>query len=56
MASLANRRSLMTLFSRPECPQSHRVRLVLAEKGITSLDTVELREYVDSEDLAQLNP
>jgi RNA polymerase-associated protein len=46
----------MTLFSRPECPQSHRVRLVLAEKGITSLDTVELREYVDSEDLAQLNP
>ncbi|MAA75411.1 MAG: stringent starvation protein A [Salinisphaeraceae bacterium] len=56
MASLANRRSLMTLFSRPECPQSHRVRLVLAEKGITSLDIVELREDVDSEDLAQLNP
>jgi RNA polymerase-associated protein len=46
----------MTLFSRPECPQSHRVRLVLAEKGITSLDIVELREDVDSEDLAQLNP
>lgn len=56
MVSLANRRSSMTLFSRPECPQSHRVRLVLAEKGITSLETVELREDVDSEDLAQLNP
>lgn len=56
MASVANRRSLMTLFSRPECPHSHRVRLVLAEKGITSLDTVEVREGEANDDLMHLNP
>ncbi|MES1942857.1 glutathione S-transferase domain-containing protein [Salinisphaera sp. PC39] len=56
MASVANRRSLMTLFSRPECPQSHRVRLVLAEKGITSLDVIEVREGETSDDLMHLNP
>lgn len=56
MTSVANRRSLMTLFSRPECPHSHRVRLVLAEKGITSLDTVEVREGEANDDLMHLNP
>lgn len=56
MAAVTNRRSLMTLFSRPECPQSHRVRLVLAEKGITSLDIIELREGETSDDLMHLNP
>ena len=35
MAVIANRRSVMTLFSDATCPQSHRVRMVLAEKGIT---------------------
>ena len=35
MAVIANRRSVMTLFSNASCPQSHRVRIVLAEKGIT---------------------
>jgi len=34
MALIANRRSVMTLFSDPTCPHSHRVRLVLAEKSI----------------------
>lgn len=34
MALLANRRSVMTLFSDPRCLYSHRVRIVLAEKGI----------------------
>mgnify|MGYP001823210824 FL=1 len=34
MALIANRRSVMTLFSDPVCPHSHRVRLVLAEKSI----------------------
>lgn len=56
MATVTNRRSLMTLFSGPECPKSHRVRLVLAEKGITSLDIVELREDQNDDDLMQLNP
>lgn len=56
MATVANRRSLMTLFARPECPHGHRVRLVLAEKGITSLDIVEVREGEASDDLMHLNP
>ncbi len=56
MATVTNRRSLMTLFSGPECPKSHRVRLVLAEKGITNLDVVELREDQTHDDLVQLNP
>lgn len=57
MTSVAgNRRSLMTLFSRPECPHGHRVRLVLAEKGITSLDIVEVREGETNDDLMHLNP
>jgi RNA polymerase-associated protein len=54
MALVANRRSVMNLFSSPTCPQSHRVRVVLAEKGIT----VEIVD-VDSnkqEDLIDLNP
>ena len=54
MALVANRRSVMSLFSSTTCPQSHRVRVVLAEKGIT----VEIVD-VDSnkpEDLIDLNP
>ena len=34
MTVIANRRSVMTLFSKPADPQSHRTRLVLAEKNI----------------------
>ncbi|MEO1420202.1 MAG: glutaredoxin domain-containing protein, partial [Pseudomonadota bacterium] len=34
MAVMANRRSIMSLFSRPTCMHSHRTRLVLAEKSI----------------------
>ena len=36
MTVIANRRSVMTLFSRPADPWSHRTRLVLAEKSIIS--------------------
>jgi len=46
MAVAANRRSVMTLFSDPACPYCHRVRIVLAEKGI-SVDIVD----VDAKDL-----
>jgi len=46
MAVAANRRSVMTLFSDSASPHCHRVRIVLAEKGI-SVDIVD----VDSDDL-----
>ena len=55
MALVANRRSVMNLFSSASCPQSHRVRVVLAEKGIT----VEIRDVEGDnkpEDLQDLNP
>jgi RNA polymerase-associated protein len=45
----------MTLFSSPTCPQSHRVRVVLAEKGITvEIQDVDLNHK--PEDLIDLNP
>lgn len=45
----------MTLFSDPTCPHSHRVRIVLAEKGI-SLDVVDVEAASLPEDLIELNP
>ncbi len=55
MAVIANRRSVMTLYSKPTCIHSHRTRLVLAEKNInidiTSVDGPDLPE-----DLMDLNP
>lgn len=53
---MASRSSMITLYSRPACAHSHRVRLVMAEKGVASYDVVELREGEESEDLLQLNP
>jgi RNA polymerase-associated protein len=55
MAILASRRPVMTLFSNAACPQSHRVRLVLAEKGI-AVDVVEVGDGTFAEDLVELNP
>jgi RNA polymerase-associated protein len=55
MAILAGRRPVMTLFSGAACPQSHRVRLVLAEKGI-GVEVVEVGSEVLVEDLVELNP
>lgn len=55
MAILAGRRPVMTLFSDAACPQSHRVRLVLAEKGIT-VEVAEVGSEVFPEDLVELNP
>ena len=54
MASIANRRSIMVLYSDQSTPISHAVRIVLAEKDIN----VEIN-YVDGErpeELNELNP
>ncbi len=55
MAVIANRRSVMTLFSDASCAQSHRVRMVLAEKGIM-VDIVNSEPDDRPEDLIDLNP
>ena len=55
MAVIASRRSVMTLFSKPADPWSHRTRLVLAEKGI-NIDIVDVDDGNLPEDLLDLNP
>ena len=55
MALIANRRSVMTLFSDPSCIQSHRTRIVLSEKDITA-DVVQINPSDKPEDLSELNP
>lgn len=55
MAVISNRRSVMTLFSDATSPQSHRVRMVLAEKGIT-VEIVNVDPDNLPEDLIDLNP
>lgn len=53
--SLANRRSVMTLFSGRVDIYSHQVRLVLGEKGI-SADIIDVDPNHKPEDLIDLNP
>ncbi|MBS64646.1 glutathione S-transferase N-terminal domain-containing protein [Salinisphaera sp.] len=53
---MASRSATITLYSRPGCVHSHRVRLIMAEKGVASYKVVELREDEESEDLLELNP
>ena len=53
--ALANRRSVMNLFSSPNCPYCHRTRIVLAEKDIT-FDTIDVDLDKLPEDLIELNP
>jgi RNA polymerase-associated protein len=55
MTVIANRRSVMTLFSKPTDPWSHRTRLVLAEKSI-AIDIVDVDDGNLPEDLLDLNP
>lgn len=50
-----SRRSVMTLFSSPSCLHSHRVRLILAEKGI-SAEIILVSGDDRPEDLVDLNP
>lgn len=55
MAVVANRRSVMTLFSRPTDIHSHRTRLVLAEKNI-NIEISNIAGPELPEDLLDLNP
>ena len=55
MAVIANRRSVMTLFSTPTDAWSHRVRLVLAEKSL-NIDVIDVDDENFPEDLLDLNP
>lgn len=52
---LSSRRSVMTLFSSPVDPWSHRTRIVVAEKEV-SLDIVSIEPGRFPEDLLDLNP
>ena len=53
--SVVTRRSSMTFFSDPRDHYSHRVRMVLAEKGVT-VDIVDVDPDNKPEDLAEINP
>ncbi|MES9870026.1 MAG: glutathione S-transferase N-terminal domain-containing protein [Sedimenticola sp.] len=55
MAVVANKRSVMTLYSDARSPYSHRVRLVLAEKSIT-VEIIDTDPVDISEDIMDLNP
>ena len=55
MATIANRRPVMTLYSEPDCPQSHRTRIVLAEKDIV-VEIIDIDPANKPEDLLSINP
>ncbi len=55
MAVIANRRSVMTFFSDPECPHSHRCRIVLSQKGV-NVEVYDVDPDNLPEDLLELNP
>lgn len=55
MSLVANRRSVMTLFSDPVGAHSHRTRFVLTEKDI-AVELVDVDPHDMPEDLPELNP
>lgn len=55
MAIPANKRSIMTLFSDPMDIHCHRVRIVLAEKGV-NVEVFDVKPDDKPEDLIDLNP
>ncbi len=55
MSLVTTRRSTMTLFSGQDCPLSHMVRIVLAEKNINH-DVVQVVGDDTPEELKELNP
>jgi RNA polymerase-associated protein len=54
MSIVPNRRAVMALYSSSD-PYSHRVRIALAEKGVT-VDIVDIQSEKIKEELNQLNP
>jgi RNA polymerase-associated protein len=54
MSIVPNRRAVMALYSSSD-PYSHRVRIALAEKGVT-VDIVDIKSEKIKEELNQLNP
>lgn len=52
---MSSRRAVMTLFSAPGEPHSHRTRIVLAEKGV-EIDIIDVVPGRYPEDLLDLNP
>ncbi len=55
MAVSPSRRGVMTLFSHPDCPESHRTRIVLADKELIA-DMVEVNPANPPEDFIDLSP
>lgn len=55
MAIITNKRSVMTLYSGATDIYSHRVRIVLAEKGV-SYEVINVESRGKPEDLLELNP
>ncbi len=55
MAVVANKRSVMTLYSDPTSIHCHRVRFVLAEKSVT-VDVIDSDPLNPPEDVVDLNP
>ncbi|WP_295446002.1 glutathione S-transferase N-terminal domain-containing protein [uncultured Thiodictyon sp.] len=55
MAVAVSRRAVMTLFSDPLCPYCHRVRMVLAEKGI-AVDVVDVDAKNLPDEVMDANP
>lgn len=55
MAIISNKRSVMTLYSGANDVYSHRVRIVLAEKGV-SYEVINVEQRNKPEELLELNP
>src|ERR1041385_8789428 len=55
MAVIANKRSIMTLYSGAMDIYSHRVRIVLAEKGV-AVEVIHLDTNDKLDDILELNP
>lgn len=56
MAIAPNKRSMMGLYSKPNCAYCHRVRIVLAEKGVT-MDVLDIdSSFRAKEELLEMNP
>ncbi len=54
MAAVSSRRAVMNLYSNGECPYCHRVRFILAEKGI-NFEIIEVDLDNKPEDVMELN-